>query len=559
MLKPRYLIALAFVLLGHGGDLQVRADDDAALAVMPEAQLFDGMGSHRRTITTSSPDAQRYFDQGLTWTFAFNHDEAIRSFTRAAEIDPDCAMAWWGVALCQGPNYNDYIMTDERSQAAWDALQSALARIDDTTPVERALIEAMSHRYANPWPEDRTHLEQAYADAMARVWAAHPSDPDVGTLYAEAMMVQHPWELYTNDREPAREDTGKIVAVLEQVLAMDPENPGANHLYIHAIEPSAEPGRALAAADRLAELVPSSGHLRHMPSHIYVQTGQWERSIEQNTKAMRADARYRALSPDQGIQYLYMTHNAHMLAYSAMMLGREKAAMAAARAMWADVPEEVLEEVGPFFDVWMCSVYDVQKRFGRWDEILAEPAPPEYLSTTTAVWRAHRAVAYAAKKDFANADREHELFREAMKAIPEDPRWDTYDMAIKFLTVSDLFVAGEIALQRGNLEEAARLLEEAAVVEDTLGYGEPPLWLQPARHTLGAVYLKSGRYADAERVYREDLAQWPDNGWSLYGLSRALEQQGKTEEAGRVKQAYERVWAKADEPTTTSCKCIPVT
>ncbi len=520
-------------------------------------QLFEQMGPHTRTVTTSSPEAQKFFDQGLNWLYAFNHDEAVRSFTRAAEIDPDCAMAWWGVAYAQGPNYNDTTMTSGRNAAAWSALQKALARTEKAAPVERALINALSHRYAENPPADRTKLDQAFAAAMAEVWAAYPEDSDVGTLYAESIMVQHPWKLYTCDGKPARQDTLTAVAVLERVLELAPNNPGANHLYIHAMEPSNDKERALPAADRLSNLVPVSGHLRHMPSHIYVQVGMWERSIDQNAKAMVSDERYRSLSPEQGMQHGYMTHNAHMLAFSAMMIGREREAMAAARAMWANVPPEVLEQVGPFFDAWMCSVYDVQKRFGRWDELLAEPAPPSYLPTTTAVWRAHRAIAYAAKKDFDSAEREYKAFRAAVKAMPEDPRWETHEMAMKFLAVSDRFVAGEIALQQGDWDQAARLLEQAAALEDELGYGEPPLWLQPVRHTLGAVYLKAGRFAEAERVYRRDLAQWRENGWSLYGLSRALEAQGKTDEARRVRQQYERVWAGADQPITTSCKCIP--
>jgi tetratricopeptide (TPR) repeat protein len=522
-------------------------------------QLFDGMGPHARPVTTDSAEAQAYFDQGLNWLYAFNHDEAVRSFTRAAEIDPGCAMAWWGVAYAQGPNYNDPIMTGNRSAAAWEALQKALAALDDETPAERALVEALTHRYEDPAPEDRTHLEVAFARAMAEVWAAYPDDSDVGTFYAESMMVQHPWELYTCDRQPARADTVTTVAVLERVLAMDPDNPGANHLYIHAVEPSDDKDRGIAAADRLSDLVPGSGHLQHMPSHIYVQTGMWERSIEQNGKSMVCDARYRELSPEQGMQYGYMTHNSHMLAFSAMMIGREQEAMEAARAMWEGLPEQALRDVGPFFDAWMCSVYDVQKRFGRWDALLAEPAPPSYLPTTTAVWRAHRAIAYAAKKDFAGAEREHEAFRAAMKAVPETPFWDTYETAMEFLSISDLFIAGEIALQQERWDEAARLLEQAAEIEDTLGYGEPPLWLQPVRHTLGAVYLKSGRYADAERVYREDLSKWRGNGWSLYGLARALEEQGRTEEALAVRREHDQAWAGAEEPIRTSCKCIPET
>lgn len=530
-----------------------------AYGVTGSPQMFEDMGAYQRTITTDSPEAQEYFNQGLNWMYGFNHDEAVRAFTKAAEIDPNCAMAWWGVSHAQGPNYNASCMSHPRSAAAWDALQNAIAQIENTTPAERALIEALAHRYENPEPEDRTHLEKAYGNAMAAVWEKYPNDSDVGTLYAESLMVQYPWELYTSDGQAAREDTYTIVAVLEKVMAMDPTNPGANHLYIHAVEPSNNKERAIVVADRLSGLVPDSGHLQHMPSHIYVQVGMWERSIEQNTKAMASDDRYRVLAPDPGLQHGYMAHNSHMLAFSAMMIGREREAMAAARDMWDDMSEEVMRIAGPFFDPWMCSIYDVQKRFGRWDELLAEPAPPKFLPVTTAVWRAHRAVAFAAKKDFKSAEREQLAFRSAMKAIPETPLWDTYDTAVKFLLVSELFIGGEIALQKGKWDEAAKFLEDAVVIEDTLGYGEPPLWLQPVRHTLGAVYLKIGRHADAERVYRKDLAKWPGNGWSLFGLRRALEEQGKTDEALRVKREYDSVWAKADAPTTTSCKCIPST
>ncbi|MCP3904327.1 MAG: hypothetical protein GY715_11915 [Planctomycetes bacterium] len=558
--RTHFLTLLAAgVLLGGCAASTTSSSAPPAYGAGGTPQVFEGMGSYTRRVTTNSAEAQRYFDQGLNWLYAFNHDEAVRSFTRAAEIDPDCAMAWWGIAYAQGPNYNDPLMTEARSVAAWAALQSARDRINDETPAERALIEALAHRYENPAPEDRAHLEVAFADAMAGVWARYPNDSDIGTFYAESMMVQHPWELYESDGSPARDDTVTTVAALERVLAMAPNNPGANHLYIHAVEPSDDKARGLVAAERLCDLVPASGHLRHMPSHIYVQVGMWERSIEQNRKAMASDVRYRSLSPEQGMQNGYMTHNSHMLAYSAMMIGREREAMAAARAMWDDLPEEALRGVGPFIDPWMCSVYDVQKRFGRWDDLLAEPAPPDYMPTTTAVWRAHRAIAYAAKKDFENAEREQMAFRTAMKAIPETPMWDTYGTAMKFLLVSELFIDGEIALQKGKWEEAAGLLEEAVVIEDTLGYGEPPLWLQPVRHTLGAVYLKSGRYADAERVYRDDLASWPGNGWSLYGLSRALEEQGMADEALAVHREYDRAWASAEEAIKTSCKCIPET
>ncbi len=551
------LFALSLSLLVATGCATTNARTQTQRVSDTQARLFPDMGPREYQITTNSPEAQRYFNQGLTWSYAFNHDEAVRSFTRAAELDPSCAMAWWGVALCQGPNYNDPDMTEERNTASWGALQEALARIENTTPVERALIEALSHRYAKPWPTDRAYLEQGYADAMAKVWTAYPNDSDVGTLYAEAMMILTPWKLYTPDFEPAK-NTPKILVVLERVMEMDPDNPGANHLYIHAVEPSAHPEQGLVAAGRLSDMVPGSGHLLHMPSHIHVKTGLWNEAIIQNDKAMRSDTRYRSLAAKQTVQNMYMVHNAHMLAYAAMMSGREREALAAARAMWEIVPEEDLRTVGPLFDKWMCSVYDVQKRFGRWDDILAESPPPAFMPITKATWRAGRAVAYAAKKDFASAEREHAAFRLAKASIPDDVKWGR-NAADKVLEVGDYFIAGEIALQKGDWTLAATLLEKSAKVEDTLGYGEPPQWLQPIRHTLGAVYLMSGRYADAERAYREDLAKWKNNGWSLYGLSRALQGQGKIEQARKVEDQYRTAWSRADEPTTTSCKCIPKT
>jgi len=543
------------IALATAGCSTTRTDHLATDA--PKARMFEHMGGHSRTITTDSPEAQAWFNQGLNWMYAFNHDEAIRSFAKAAEADPDCAMAWWGIAVCEGPNYNDPMMTEERSRAAWGALQEARARIDDTTPAERMLIEALSERYAKPWRKDRSHLEEAYADAMAEVWAAYPDDSDVGVLYAESMMVKRPWKLYGPDREPEGE-TPLIVATLDRVLEMHPDNPGANHLYIHAVEPSANPDQGLAAAERLCDQMPGAGHMNHMPSHIYVQTGMWDKSIEQNAKAMRADDRYRELSPEQGIQHMYMVHNAHTLAFSAMMVGREAEAMHAARDMWTDAPPEVLEAVAPYVDLWMTSVYDVQKRFGRWDDLLAEPAPPEYLPITTAVWRAHRAIAYAAKQDFDNAQREYEAFKAAKDAIPEESVFGS-DPTHRILEVSDYFIRGEIALQQEDWRRAIELLEKGAEVEDMLGYGEPPQWLQPIRHTLGAVYLKAGRFADAERVYRKDLTKWRNNGWSLYGLSRALARQGRLAEAEEVMRRHEAAWSKADVQTDTSCLCLPET
>ncbi|MEM7231649.1 MAG: tetratricopeptide repeat protein [Planctomycetota bacterium] len=523
------------------------------------AQLFEDMGVFTRKVTTESEAAQTYFTQGINWLYAFNHDEAVRSFTRAAELDPMCARAWWGISYAQGPNYNDWMMVKSRYEAASSALEQAEAQLDDETDAERALIVALKSRYSNPPPDDQRVLNRAFSAAMAEVWKKFPKDADVGSIYAESMMVQHPWALYSSDGEPAREQTLTIISTLEEVLERNPNHPGANHLYIHAIEPSNDKMRAVPAADRLSTMVPVSGHLVHMPSHIYVQVGMWERSIEQNTLSMKRDDEYRKLAPYPGIQEMYMTHNSHMLAFSAMMIGREAEATHAAQQMWDDLSPELMAAFAPFFDVFMCSIYDVQKRFGRWDDLIAAPAPPKFFPVTTAVWRAHRAVAYAAKKDFENAVKEQQAFRAALKAVPPPPVPGGYGTALKFLLVSELFIDGEIALQKGDWEQAVGYLEQAVAIEDTIGYGEPPMWLQPVRHTLAAVYLKAGEFAAAERTYREDLKKWKDNGWSLYGLSRALEEQGKADEAKQVKAAYERVWKGAEQETTTSCKCIPKT
>jgi tetratricopeptide (TPR) repeat protein len=522
-----------------------------------QTHLHKGMGPHTRTISTNSKSAQQYFNQALNWAYAFNHNAAIRSYNQAALHDPNCPMPYWGIALANGPHINNPVMPPDRSIAAWDALQKALARLHNASPVERDLINALAKRYANPAPEDRSNLDRAYADAMANVHAKYPNDTDVATLYAEALMDLNPWNLYTTDRQP-REGTNQIVLILEKTIAQNPQNPGANHLLIHAVEPSDNPHRAMQAADRLRNMVPASGHLLHMPSHIDVLTGQWENAIVQNQKAMIADDIYRKNAPPQRFQHLYMAHNAHMLTFAAMMTGREPEANKAARDILTNIPENALRQGAEYLDGMVCAIYDVQKRFGRWDDILAEPQPPEFLPITNAMWRMSRAIAYAAKQDFANAKREHDNFRNITNTIPED-RVIAINPARKVLAIADHLITGEIALQQGHLKQAAHELEKGAAIEDTLLYMEPPEWIQPIRHTLGAVYLKDSRYHDAERAYRQDLKKWPNNGWSLFGLSRALESQGKHAEARKVHAQYQQSWKFAPEPTTTSCKCLPNT
>lgn len=517
-------------------------------------QLYEQMGPYQRTFSTDSELAQRYLNQGMVWIQGFNFDEATQVFLKAAELDPDCAWAWWGVAYCEGPNYNDPRPDDNRSKAAWYALQNAVARMDNASPVERDLIVALQARYANPWPKDRASLDQAFSDAMATVWQKHPLDADVGTLYAAAMMQLKPWKLYTLDREPVA-GTAEIRSLLEKVMQLDPQHAGAKHLYIHTVEPSRKPADALAAAHGLDELVPDCGHLLHMPSHIYVQTGHWQKAIEQNIKAVAADRRYRDTSPFHAKQYGYQFHNAHMLSFAAMMTGQEAVAKEYAAEMWKVIPEQDLKEQGPGVDFALMAKYDVQKRFGRWDEILKEKAPPEYLVLTTAYWRAHRAIAFAARKEFEEADREFVEFLKAKTKVPKNSVEEGFFFQ-RALDVAQHFIQGEIALQKEDWPVAIWHLERAAKIEDTLLYSEPPYWLQPVRHTLGAVYMKAGRNEDAERTYRKDLSLWRDNGWSLYGLSEALLAQGKRDEAAQVYARFERIWENAEEKLHTSCKCI---
>jgi tetratricopeptide (TPR) repeat protein len=565
----------AISLLGGCSNLQLSDLEPDPIHSGDLARMYEGLGDKHYPVTTQFQEAQAYFNQGMTWAWAFNHDEATRSFARAAHIDPTCAMAWWGVAYTEGPNYNDSSPDARREKAAFDAIQRALTELDNETPKEAAMINALAKRYDGKYRDDRKRLNKKYAHSMGEVWRTYNDDPTIGTLYADAMMNLRPWDLYTIDREP-HEDTPQIVDVLAHVLAIDPYQPGANHLMIHAVEPSTNPDRGILAANRLSDLVPGSGHLRHMPSHIYVQTGMWQRSIDQNTLAIAQDRKYISEAPPQTIQVGYMIHNANMLAFSAMMVGQEQVAMNAAHRMCEILPEcheagvrmgdeegptldSVMEDLALYLDGYHRSVYEVHRRFGRWDEMIAEPAPPSVFPVSTATWHANRSVAFAAKKDFKNATAELDSFRAAVQDVPTHLPLYADDQIETMLKVADYFAAGELALQQGKWEKAADLLARGAEVEDELNYGEPPHWLMPIRHPLGAVYMKMGRYEDAERVYREDLGKWRDNGWSLYGLSRALEEQGKKSEALRVRSRYKEVWSKAEEETETSCKCVPKT
>lgn len=524
-------------------------------------RLFSGLGKHHRKVTTSSEEAQKWFDQGLLFAFAFNHDEAIRSFTEATRIDPEMAMGWWGIALCNGPHINNAAMDEEHSKAAWEALQRALALREKASPPERDLIEALERRYVDPSkgklplsPSERAPLDRAYADAMNVVYSKYRHDADIGTLFAESMMDLRPWDLWGHDGSP-RPETGRIVEVLEFVLKAAPEHPGANHLYIHTVEASPNPEKAVAAAERLTDLSPAAGHLVHMPAHIFARVGRWEDAAENNRKAIKADAEYRRLSPRQGFYHVYMAHNHGFLSFACMMEGRSKEAIQAARDMVAGVPKEFIENAPDVIDGYLPITMEVLMRFGKWEEMLKEPEPDEKLLICRAIWRFGRTVAYANTGRMAEAEKERELLREAAAKVPAERKVGNSESKT-VMKLAGLVADGEMAYKRGSVDEAVKLLREAAVVEDTLNYNEPPDWMVPARHALGAILLAEGRAKEAEEVYRRDLKQWPENGWSLYGLAQSLRKQGSGEYAATYER-FRKMWAKADMKIGSSCMCVP--
>jgi tetratricopeptide (TPR) repeat protein len=532
----------------------IRADDPNPAAEAREP-LFDGLGARTRKVTTSSPDAQRYFDQGLNFLFAFNHDEAIRSFRQAAKLDPSCAMAWWGIAYACGPHINKPEVDEPHARDGAEALAKALAHSIQAAPVERALIDAVSRRYADPPPADRKSLDQAYASAMRAVSKAHPGDTDVGALYAEALMDLRPWDLWTHDGR-AQPGTDDILAVLAAVLTQEPAHPLALHLSIHANEASPHPERADSAADRLRELQPGLAHLVHMPSHIDVRRGRWRKAELANEKAIAADEAYRAKRPDQGFYRLYMLHNRHMLAFAATMRGESARAIGAIDQMIAAVPPEWARTNAVLADGALAMPLELRMRFGRWDEVLAAAEPDEIFPTARAFRHAARGAAFAAKGNIEAARSELAAFTLARQRV-SDKALIVINKAVDVLGVAEKLLEGEILYRDSKPDTAFTALREAVRREDALRYSEPPDWIIPVRHSLGAALMQSRRYAEAEHVYRDDLTRHPENGWSLFGLARSLELQGKTDDAVGTRARFEKAWADADVKLSASCFCQP--
>ncbi|HSH09009.1 MAG TPA: hypothetical protein VK995_01385 [Oceanipulchritudo sp.] len=518
-------------------------------------KLYAGFGNYYRSMTTESKEAQALFDQGMQLLYGFNHDEAIRSFAAAAAKDPEAAMPWWGIAYAHGVNINDPAMSEERSKAAREAADKALALAGSATAVEQALIEAVSARYAWPAPEDRKPLDEAYADAMQKAYQQFPDDPDVGAIYADALMNLQPWNYWESDGSP-KGRVEEIIAVLEKTMQAREDHPGANHFYIHTVEASKDPDRAVPAADRLRTLVPGSGHLVHMPSHIFIRVGRYADAVDDNKAAVEVDRAYFKEAPAPGMYAIYYAHNLHFLCYAAMMSGRFEEAMAAARDLERDMPEEPLKEYAGLMDGIMPSNFHTLVRFGKWEQILEEPAYKDYRLVSNAVRLYARSIACSSLGRTEQAREEMAAFKQAMEAVPED--WLIFNNKVdQVLPIANAMIEGELLWREGKAEEAFARLRAGIEAEDALVYDEPPGWMLPVRHALGALLMADGRATEAEAVYREDLLRNRNNGWALTGLKQSLIAQGKLEEAKSLEPQIQAAWAKADIIPASSCFCEP--
>ncbi|HUS25318.1 MAG TPA: hypothetical protein VM369_10245 [Candidatus Binatia bacterium] len=520
------------------------------------APLFTDLGNHHHAITTASPLAQRYFDQGLTLAFGFNHAEAERSFRQAAALDPACAMCWWGVALVLGPNIN-VPMDPAAAAPAWEAIGKARERADAASAIERAYIEALARRYAPQPPADRSPLDQAFAAAAGEVARKYPQDLDARALYAEALLDQHPWDYYDAAGKPRRESTRLIVSTLESVLKDDPRHAWAIHLYIHATEASDRPQRAEAYADRLTVLVPGAGHLVHMPGHTYMRVGRYHDAVLANERATAADDSYLAQCQQQGVYPIgYVPHNHHFLYAAAAMLGNRAEALKAAASTDAHTAHGLLHDPGFGTSLQHYSVQPLfaYVRFGEWQRILAQPEPAADLPYPAGVRHYARGRAHAALGELDAADRD----LAALEAVIADPALaqagnvSSYNSAVDLLRIAAAVLGGEIAAQRQDWRQAVARLTEGVKREDALHYNEPSDWNYPVRHSLGAVLLAAGRPAEAERVYREDLRRNPDNGWSLFGLMASLDAQKKRSQVREVRERLVDAWRWADIELTGS-------
>ncbi|WP_209832954.1 hypothetical protein [Ruegeria sp. HKCCE3926] len=539
------------------------------------------LGSYSCPVTTSVPEAQLWFDRGLNWTYGYNHEEAVVCFQRAAEHDPQCAMAYWGVAYAAGPNYNlPWDLQDERGRRkalalAYDAMQNALRLADGCTPVEQALIRALPARYPQRDPaEDMHRWDHDFAEAMRAAFAAHRDHADLRAIYVEALLNLTPWKMWDlKTGQPAQgAATLEAQEALEWAMANDPaamSHPGLLHLYVHLMEMSPTPEKALKAGDVLRTLVPDAGHLVHMPTHIDVLCGHYHNVVQWNEKASDADLKYYEREGAFNIYTGYRQHNYHFAIYGALFLGQIEPALRANRGLWDTTPEEMLRIESPpmadYFESYMSMGPHILIRFGRWEEAktLELPSDPDLYRTLTATTHYARAIAHAATGDVVHAEAEENLFLAARECVPETRRLHN-NRVIDLLEIAGEMLRGEIEYRKGNFEIAFAHLRRSVELDDTLPYDEPWGWMQPTRHALGALLFEQGHAAEAEAVYREDLGLGgslsrasihPDNVWSLKGLYDCLKARGEDVEMRQVKQRLDLALARADRAVAASCFC----
>ncbi|HQW83457.1 MAG TPA: hypothetical protein PK987_03300 [Ferruginibacter sp.] len=519
-----------------------------------KAPRFEGLEGVDFKISTSNNEAQQYFNQGMMLTYGFNHAEAARSFFETSRLDSNCAMAWWGYAYVLGPNYNGG-MEPDHYERAYNAMIKANTLAANCTPVEKELIAALQRRYIKTPPEDRSSLDKAYAAAMKKVYVQFSSNPDVGALYAESLMNLHPWDLYDKQSKKAKAWTPELLAVLEYLMKTNPMHPGAHHFYIHALEASATPEKALPSAYLLDTLVSGAGHLMHMPSHIYINSGQYHLGTLSNLRAIEVDSVYSTACHAQGVYPLaYYPHNIHFLTATAALEGNSKLAWWAAIKLQEHTAKDLMQDPawGTLQHYYSIPFY-IAVKFGMWDTILSLPQPPKNLVYPQAIWHYAKGMAYLGKKDIALAQKEWLQLKTlvADTVLKQITIWNINTTA-DLVQIATNVLQAEIDAAKNQLASAIPLLQDAVAIEDQLNYNEPPDWFFSVRHHLGAILLKAGHHAEAEKVYQKDLQTWKTNGWALIGLYHSLQAQKKEAEAQKIKTTFDEAWQYADIKITSS-------
>ncbi len=528
------LVFFSATILAQQSDMQMK---------MPEkpVELLSGLGSLHHPTSTKNPEAQAFSDQGFRMIYGFNHEEAVRSFKRAAELDPQMAMAWWGVAYALGPNINLDVDPD-REKAAYDAVQKAIALSPNAPADEQAYIKALAARYSNDPKADLKKLAVDYKNAMGELSKKYPDDLDAATLYAESAMDLHPWQLWSADGKPA-EGTEEIVAVLESVLKRNPNHPGAIHYYIHAVEASLHPERALAYAPRLPQLMPMAGHLVHMPAHIYERVGDYSSAVKSNGDAAAADEAYFKATGMHGVYSMYYVHNLDFLAIANGMQGRYRDAIDSANKL-VDFTRPMVKDM-PMFEPVLAKSLLVWERFHKWDEIMKQPKPEDSQLTTTAVWHFARGMAFAWRGDIGNAEAERQAFLKAEESVPADSM-SSLNRTRTILMIAQHVLDARIAETKHDYQKALDSFFKGVKDEDSMAYDEPPQWFHPVRESFGGFLFRIGNYADAEGQFRNDLERNPHSGRSLFGLMESLKARKKLSDAALVQKEFAAAWKNAD-------------